>query len=149
MTDASRTALIFGISGRDGAYLANSLLKKGYVVQGTSRDAEIAGFVSLGQLGIRDRVHLHSASPTDFCSVFQVVSCTSPHEIYNLSGQSSVGLSYRLIRFYNAGSGERFGDANRAATQLGWKAASFMPNVVARMIMAEGVELKSVRGPSV
>lgn len=135
MTDASRTALIFGISGQDGAYLANSLLKKGYVVHGTSRDAEIAGFVSLGQLGIRDRVHLHSATPTDFRSVFQVVSRASPHEIYNLSGQSSVGLSFqqpvetlesitvgtlnilecirlldRPIRFYNAGSGECFGD---------------------------------------
>ena len=61
MTDASRTALIFGISGQDGAYLANSLLKKGYVVHGTSRDAEMSSFASLSALGIRDLVKLHSA----------------------------------------------------------------------------------------
>ena len=135
MTETRKAALIFGISGQDGAYLANSLLQKGYVVHGTSRDAEISSFGALSQLGIRDRVLLHSVAPTDFRSVFQVVSRSTPHEIYNLSGQSSVGLSFeqpvetlesiavgtlnileciRLldcpIRFYNAGSGECFGD---------------------------------------
>ena len=135
MVDTRKTGLIFGISGQDGAYLADSLLQKGYVVHGTSRDAEISSFGALGQLGIRDRVLLHSAVPTDFRSVFQVVSRSTPHEIYNLAGQSSVGLSFqqpvetlesiavgtlnilecirlldRPIRFYNAGSGECFGD---------------------------------------
>jgi GDPmannose 4,6-dehydratase len=144
MADAGKTALIFGISGQDGAYLARSLLEKGYAVHGTSRDAEISTFTALGQLGIRDRVVLHSAVPTDFRSVFQVISRCSPHEIYNLSGQSSVGLSFqqpvetlesitvgtlnilecirlldRPIRLYNAGSGECFGDTGGlAASEL-------------------------------
>ena len=135
MTDKRKTALIFGISGQDGAYLAKLLLENDYSVHGTSRDAEISSFASLAALGIRERITLHSAVPTDFRSAFQVISRTIPNEIYNLSGQSSVGLSFqqpvetlesitvgtlnilecirllgRPIRFYNAGSGECFGD---------------------------------------
>ena len=135
MTDKRKTALIFGISGQDGAYLARLLLEHDYAVHGTSRDAEISGFASLAALGIKERIALHSAVPTDFRSAFQVISRTIPDEIYNLSGQSSVGLSFqqpvetlesitvgtlnilecirllgRPIRFYNAGSGECFGD---------------------------------------
>jgi GDPmannose 4,6-dehydratase len=135
MTDKSKTALIFGVSGQDGAYLAELLLKSGYVLHGTSRDAEISSFASLTRLGIRNQISLHSAAPTDFRSTFQVISRTVPDEIYNLSGQSSVGLSFqqpvetlesiavgtlnilesirlldRPIRFYNAGSSECFGD---------------------------------------
>lgn len=130
-----KIALIFGISGQDGAYLAKLLLERGYVVHGTSRDAEISSFASLVGLGIRERITLHSAVPTDFRSALQVISRTTPDEIYNLSGQSSVGLSFqqpvetlesitvgtlnilecirllaRPIKFYNAGSGECFGD---------------------------------------
>jgi GDPmannose 4,6-dehydratase len=144
MVDPHKTALIFGISGQDGAYLALSLLQKGYVVHGTSRDAEMASFSSLDQLGIQNRVVLHSAAPTDFRSVLQVISRSTPHEIYNLAGQSSVGLSFqqpvetlesiavgtlnilecirlldRPIRFYNAGSGDCFGDtAGVAANEM-------------------------------
>jgi GDPmannose 4,6-dehydratase len=135
MTDNRKTALIFGISGQDGAYLAKLLLDRDYAVHGTSRDAEISGFASLASLGIKGHITLHSAVPTDFRSAFQVISRTLPDEIYNLSGQSSVGLSFqqpvetlesitvgtlnilecirllgRPIRFYNAGSGECFGD---------------------------------------
>ena len=90
----TRTALIFGISGQDGAYHARLLLGKGYAVHGTSRDAEHHGFANLVRLGVRDRVQVHSATPTDFRSVFQVIRRVAPDEIYNLSGQSSVGLSF-------------------------------------------------------
>jgi len=135
MMENSQTALIFGISGQDGAYLAKLLLEKGYDVHGTSRDAEVSSFPGLTRLNIRDQVHLHSAVPTDFRSVFQAITKVGPSEIYNLSGQSSVGLSFQQpvetlesitvgtlnilecirllggsIRFYNAGSGECFGD---------------------------------------
>lgn len=131
----SRTALIFGIGGQDGAYLSELLLAQGYNVHGTSRDAEMSSFAALEALGIRDRVAVHSAVPTDFRSVVQTISRTEPDEIYNLSGQSSVGLSFeepvetlhsistgtlnmlesirfldRNIRFYNAGSSECFGN---------------------------------------
>ena len=132
---SGRTALIFGVSGQDGAYLAELLLSKGYRVHGTSRDAEMSSFANLSALGIRDRIECHSATPADFRSVAQVLSRVEPDEVYNLAGQSSVGLSFlqpvetlesnavgtlyilealrslkSSVRFYNAGSGECFGD---------------------------------------
>jgi GDPmannose 4,6-dehydratase len=133
-------ALIFGISGQDGAYLARLLLAKGYEVHGTSRDAEMSPFASLAAFGIRDRISLHSVVLTDFRSTFKSISSIRPDEIYNLAGQSSVGMSYQQpvetlesiatgtlnileairligggIRFYNAGSSECFGDTNGLA----------------------------------
>src|SRR2546430_2777729 len=139
----SRVALIAGITGQEGAYLARFLLGKGYVVHGTSRDAALARRDGLLALGISDKVALHSMSPADFQSVAQVIESVAPDEIYNLSGQSSVSLSFtqpaetlagialgtlnmletlrRLggrVRFYNAGSSECFGDTGtRAANE--------------------------------
>ncbi len=136
-------ALIIGVSGQDGAYLAQVLLGKGYEVFGTSRDAHLSTFSNLARLGIRDRVRLLSVAPNDFRSVLTALVQAEPDEIYNLSGQSSVGLSFeqpvetmesisiatlnileairftkRNIRFYNAGSGECFGDTHgRAADE--------------------------------
>ena len=135
-TGPARTrALICGVGGQDGALLARLLLAKGYEVWGTSRDAETSSFAGLAALGIRERVTVVSMSPVDFRSVIQVVADARPQEIYNFSGQSSVGLSFaqpietiesfstgvlnlleairfldRSIRLYNAGSGECFGD---------------------------------------
>lgn len=131
----NETALIVGISGQDGAYLAHFLLNKGYTVVGTSRDAEIMRRSKLKFLGIEDSVQCLSMSPTDFRSIYTVLATIKPTEIYNLSGQSSVGLSFtqpaetmesialgtlnllesiRLIdpqiKFYNASSSECFGD---------------------------------------
>ena len=133
-------ALICGISGQDGAYLARLLLEKGYEVTGSSRDAQISSFSNLVRLGIRQNVRLESMALNDFRSVLQVVSRTQPDEIYNLAGQSSVALSFeqpvetlesilsatinlmeairfldRPIRLYNAGSGECFGDTLKEA----------------------------------
>jgi GDPmannose 4,6-dehydratase len=130
-----RRALICGISGQDGAYLARLLLSKGYEVWGTSRDAQISQFVGLKALSILTKVKTLSMSPEDFRSVLQVFSDVRPHEIYNLAGQSSVGLSFeqpletmssvatgtlnqleairfvdKSIRFFSAGSSECFGD---------------------------------------
>jgi GDPmannose 4,6-dehydratase len=130
-----KRALIIGISGQDGAYLAEFLLSKGYSVWGTSRDAQLSPFRGLLRLGIIDQVNKLSMSPTDFRSVLQAITQSEPDEIYNLSGQSSVGLSFeqpvetlesislgvvnileairfvdKSIRFYNASSSEAFGD---------------------------------------
>ncbi|HWY61223.1 MAG TPA: GDP-mannose 4,6-dehydratase [Rhizomicrobium sp.] len=88
------TALIFGVSGQTGSYLAHLLLGKGYRVVGTSRDAEINGFPNLLRLGIKDRVQLRSISLSDFRSVLATIQEISPDEIYNLAGQSSVALSF-------------------------------------------------------
>lgn len=137
----NKKAMICGVSGQDGAYLARSLLNKGYEVYGTSRDAQMASFANLVRLGIKDQVHLESVSLTDFRSVLQALMKAQPDEVYNLAGQSSVGLSFqqpvethesialgtlnlleairfteRSIRFYNAGSGECFGDTQETAT---------------------------------
>ena len=68
----SKKALIFGISGQDGAYLSELLIKKGYV-HGTSRDAEINPFTSLMKLGIKDLIKFHSVSTTDFRSVLHII----------------------------------------------------------------------------
>jgi GDPmannose 4,6-dehydratase len=138
-----KTALICGVSGQDGAYLAALLLKQGYTVYGTSRDAQMSSFSNLQRLGIRGHVKLLSAVLTDFRSVLQVLTKVQPDEIYNLAGQSSVGLSFeqpvetlesiavgtlnlleairflgRPVKFYNAGSSECFGDiGDRAADE--------------------------------
>ena len=133
-----KTALICGISGQDGAWLSRLLLGKGYSVYGTSRDAQMSGFANLKRLGIYESVKLESMALTDFRSVLQVLMKVKPDEVYNLAGQSSVGLSFQQpvetlesistgtlnlleairfsklpIRFYNAGSSECFGDTGR------------------------------------
>jgi GDPmannose 4,6-dehydratase len=89
-----KSALICGISGQDGAYLAQLLLSKGYNVCGTSRDAQVSSFSNLFKLGIRDRVKLESVALNDFRSVLQVLTKVQPDEIYNLAGQTSVSLSF-------------------------------------------------------
>jgi GDPmannose 4,6-dehydratase len=61
-------ALICGISGQDGAYLAQHLLAAGYSVTGTARDAQSSAFANLQALGVRDQVSLLSMSPVDFRS---------------------------------------------------------------------------------
>jgi GDPmannose 4,6-dehydratase len=128
-------ALICGISGQDGTYLADLLLKKGYTVIGTSRDAQTATFSSLNRLGIADKIQFESMATHDFRSVLHLLRKAEPDEIYNLSGQSSVGLSFgqpvetldsiitgtvnlmesirflgRPMKLYNAGSGECYGN---------------------------------------
>lgn len=132
-----RRALICGISGQDGAYLARWLLECGYEVWGSSRDVGGAGFGNLRRLGVLDRVRLLSMAPEDFRSVFVALRAANPDEVYYLAGQSSVGLSFELpaetlqsvvlgtlnmleacrlmerpVRLYHAGSSECFGDAN-------------------------------------
>jgi GDPmannose 4,6-dehydratase len=94
MAPLRNVALIFGISGQDGAYLSRFLLDRGYAVHGTSRDKEMSGFPNLHRLNIHSRVLLHSAAVHDFRSVVQVIGQIKPTEIYNLAAQSSVGLSF-------------------------------------------------------
>jgi len=136
-------ALIFGISGQDGAYLAELLLSRGIEVHGTSRDIETSDFLSLRTLGINDKVKLHSVMLTDFRNVITVLKSVRPRYIYNLAAQSSVMLSFdqpvetidsimhgtinlmeaiRFLdldaRFYNACSSECFGNTDQPATDM-------------------------------
>lgn len=133
-------ALVCGVSGQDGAYLAQLLLNKGYEVWGTSRDAQATSFGNLVLLGIKDRVELISMASNDFRSVLTALKRSDPDEVYFLSGQTSVGLSFeqpvetlesitlgtlnlleavrfleRPIKVYHAGSSECFGDVGTVA----------------------------------
>lgn len=135
-----RTALICGVSGQDGAYLAQLLLQKGYAVFGTSRDVQGSSFSNLQKLGIQDQIAYISMVPEDFRSVLVALRKSNPDEIYYLAGQSSVGLSFeqpaetmqsitlgtlnllegcrmmeekgKPMKIYHAGSGECFGDTH-------------------------------------
>ena len=89
-----KKALIIGISGQDGAYLARLLLGQGYEVHGTSRDHEVSAFANLATLGIKDRVKLGSMVTSDFRSVLTALQRADADEIYNLAGQTSVGMSF-------------------------------------------------------
>jgi GDPmannose 4,6-dehydratase len=131
----SKTALIAGISGQDAAYLARHLLMLGYRVVGTSRDSQLCNTSSLERLGISRDVELVSLAPNDFRSVLRALTLAGPDEIYNLAGQTSVGLSFEQpvecmdsiaggtlnflealrylgagSRLFSAGSSECFGD---------------------------------------
>lgn len=133
---APRTALISGITGQTGAYLAHRLVHRGYRVVGSSRDAGTADVSRLKALDLLDNVEIVSLAPADFRSVLQVIRLHQPDEIYSLAGQTSVGLSFEQpfesfesiaigtlnfleairmldlpIRFFNAGSTECFGDS--------------------------------------
>lgn len=90
----AKVALITGVGGQDGAYLAQLLIGKGYRVVGTSRDAAASRFESLVRLGIAQQVQVISMAPSDFRNTLAVISEVSPDEIYHLAGQSSVGLSF-------------------------------------------------------
>ena len=127
-----KRALITGITGQDGSYLAESLLEKGYAVSGIVRRASRDNFERIEH--IRDRLDLRQADLLDQLSLIRVLQETRPHEVYNLAAQSFVPTSWsqpiltgevtalgvtrmleaiRLvdptIRFYQASSSEMFG----------------------------------------
>lgn len=136
-----KKALICGIGGQDGAYLAQLLLNKGYEVWGTSRDAQASFFNNLILLGIKEKLILVSMASNDFRSVLATLKRSDPDEVYFLSGQTSVGLSFeqpvetlesitlgtlnlleairfldRPIKLYHASSSECFGDVGQTAS---------------------------------
>ena len=127
-----RTALITGITGQDGSYLAELLLSKGYEVHGTFRRASTDTLERVAHL--KDRLNLHQADLHDQACLVHLLRDICPHEVYNLAAQSFVPTSWnqpiltgectglgvtrvleaiRLvdtgIRFYQASSSEMFG----------------------------------------
>jgi len=130
-----KKALITGITGQDGAYLAKFLLDKGYTVYGTYRRLSSSNFWRLHYLGIYDKIKLLESDLQDPFSIFNVVNDTQPDEIYNFAAQSFVGVSFKepyhtltvtgiapinilesiikinkKIKFYQASSSEMFGN---------------------------------------
>ncbi|MGR4870362.1 GDP-mannose 4,6-dehydratase [Variovorax sp. LARHSF232] len=132
----SKRAVVTGITGQDGAYLAELLLSKGYVVYGTYRRTSSVNFWRIEELGIQNHpdLHLVEYDLTDLGSSLSLIKDTAPGEVYNLAAQSFVGVSFdqptttaqitaigalnlleaiRLvnpkIRFYQASTSEMFG----------------------------------------
>jgi len=130
-----KSALITGITGQDGAYLAKLLLDKGYTVYGTYRRLSSANFWRLHYFGIYDKIKLLEADLLDPFSIFTAITDSKPDEIYNFAAQSFVGTSFKepyhtlmvtglgpinilesirkiniKIKFYQASSSEMFGN---------------------------------------
>lgn len=127
-------ALIFGVTGQDGFYLAKLLLEKGYEVHGVIRRASIDNTVRLHS--ILDKITLHHGDLSDSGAIAAAIDAAKPEEIYNLAAMSDVGVSFkapvysaevtgagtvrvlaairqtgRPIRFYQASSSEMFGSS--------------------------------------
>lgn len=129
-------AIVTGITGQDGAYLAELLLQKGYQVYGTYRRTSSVNFWRLEELGLQDHPNLHllEYDLTDLGSTLAMLQTVEPNEVYNLAAQSFVGVSFdqptttaqitgigalnileairlvnRKVRFYQASTSEMFG----------------------------------------
>ena len=134
-----KIALIFGVTGQDGAYLSKFLLKKGYIVHGVKRRTSSINTIRIDDiynypLSQKSNFYLHYGDITDAISVYNLIHKIKPHEIYNLAAQSHVAVSFELpeyttntvavgtlrilesilridkkIKFYQAGSSEMYG----------------------------------------
>ena len=94
-----KTALITGIKGQDGSFLAELLLEKGYDVHGTIRRSSTDYRERIAHLEGKPNFHLHYADLGDSMSIIQVVSTVRPDEIYNLAAQSHVQVSFDAPEF--------------------------------------------------
>ena len=131
----SKTAIITGICGQDGAYLAKLLIDKGYKVIGTTRDLSTKNDIGLHYLGIDKDIELIELNKFTVQTISKLISDKRPNEVYNLAAQSSVGQSFLhpyetieenigsvlswmeaiklndlSIRFYQASSSEMYGN---------------------------------------
>jgi len=137
MKETNKIALVTGITGQDGAYLAKLLLEKNYSVIGLVRNVENINMKSLDYLGITLKIVFKVCDLLDISSIINIINKYKPIEIYNLASQSSVGDSFqnpigtlnfniisvanllesikiidKKIKFYQASSSEMFGSAN-------------------------------------
>jgi len=153
-----RRALITGITGQDGAYLAQFLLKKGYEVFGAFRRLSTPNFWRLQSLGIYDKVKLVSMDLTDMSSILEALNVSSPHEVYHLAAQSFVGASFeqplatgdmtalgttrmlesiRLVAkdssFYHAATSELYGNSSAGTKNEGSPLEPRSPYAVAKL----------------
>lgn len=133
-----KTAIITGITGQDGAYLASYLLNKHYNVIGVVRNASVANVKNLKYLGVYDKIILIEANLLDLSNIIRILDKNKPDEFYNLAAQSSVSLSFEQpigtlefnivsvanileaikivnpkIKFYQASSSEMFGNVRK------------------------------------
>ena len=95
----AKKALITGVTGQDGSYLAEFLMNKGYDVHGTIRRSSVDFRERIAHLGGKPNFHLHYADMGDSMSIMQVVAKVRPDEIYNLAAQSHVQVSFDAPEF--------------------------------------------------
>ena len=93
----SKVALITGITGQDGSYLAEFLLEKGYEVHGITRRASISNTARIDH--IKDQITLHDGDLSDSSSLIRIISIVQPDEIYNLAAQSHVQVSFDVPEY--------------------------------------------------
>ena len=99
-----KRALIFGVTGQDGAYLSKFLLQKGYVVHGVKRRTSTLNTYRIDDiyndpLVKRNNFFLHYGDVTDSISVFDIIKKVKPNEIYNLAAQSHVAISFEIPEY--------------------------------------------------
>lgn len=94
-----KTALITGITGQDGSYLAEFLLEKGYAVHGIVRRASISNTSRIDHLLANKRITLHDGDLTDSSSLIRIINLVKPDEIYNLAAQSHVQVSFDVPEY--------------------------------------------------
>ena len=94
-----KTALITGITGQDGSYLAELLLDKGYEVHGITRRASTNNLLRIEHLLDHPRLHLHEGDLTDSTSLIRIIKATEPDELYNLAAQSHVQVSFDVPEY--------------------------------------------------
>ncbi len=153
-----KKALITGVTGQDGLYLAKFLLKKKYQVIGTVRSYRCLNKDNFAYLGIEDKVIIENLDLLDMSNVIKIIQKYKPDEIYNLAAQSSVGLSYsqpigtisfntlsvcnllesiRLIdptiRLYQASSSEMYGRTSELPIKIGTPMHPISPYGVSKM----------------
>ena len=90
----SKSALIIGVTGQDGSYLAYKLLRKGYRILGTSRNKIININSGLFKLNIIDDIEFYEIEPSNFEEIFNLIKSINPNEIFNISGETSVASSF-------------------------------------------------------
>ena len=135
----NKKALIFGVTGQDGAYLSRLLLSKGYIVHGVKRRGSTLNTQRVDDIYVdplikKNKFFLHYGDVTDSINVFNIIKKIKPNEVYNLAAQSHVAVSFDIpeytsnadalgtlrileaivkinknIKFYQAGSSEMFG----------------------------------------
>ena len=94
-----KKALITGITGQDGSYLAEYLLEKGYEVHGITRRASISNKARIDHLIEKNAITLHDGDLSDSSSLVRIISIVQPDEIYNLAAQSHVQVSFDVPEY--------------------------------------------------
>lgn len=95
----NKKALITGVTGQDGSYLAEFLLEKGYSVHGLVRMSSIERYERIQHLLNKDKFHLHYGDLCDYLSIQRIISEIKPDEIYNLAAQSHVKVSFEMPEY--------------------------------------------------